>query len=400
MTTLVVGVTWAFGGNADWVRTPISIWASLGALVTIGTLAGRRRGAARPQLVRWAWPVAILNAVVLTSCLTPGFHLVTFAGESMAMPAQVKGWMPSAAQPGVALRSLWLFDGLYLSCLNLALAVKSRRVLRMVLAVAVGNALVLAVFGIAQKISGATGIYFGWVASPQDYFFSTFVYDNHWGAFMVLMMGGCIGLVLRYAYGSAGEGFFRGPAFSGVVAACVLAASTPLSGSRAGTLLLGLLFAVALVHGAPRISGALKYSGTSSRGAIVAIVVALALALGGIWTVAGDVIQARATKTKEQAAQVWAQRGLGSRGRHLYRDTWHMASDRMLFMGWGQWAYPSRCSLSTIPRSLTATGFPSSTTTPIRTGCSRSPSWAWSEPSCSARPSRPQPSETWRRIHR
>jgi O-antigen ligase len=255
------------------------------------------------------------------------------------MPTYVDWWIPSSAIRGLALRSLWLFDGIYFSCLNLALSVRSRHLIRVILAVVVGNALVLSIFGIVQKLAGSKGIYFGLVRSPQDYFFASFVYDNHWGAFMVLMTGACLGLVLRYAHGAMGEGFFRGPALTGLVAACLLAASIPLSGSRACSLLIAIMLVVALIKGLPRISGALQYSGASRSGVFVGMTLAAALAIGGLWTISGDVIESRADKTREQVSSMWAGGGLGTRGT-LYHDTWQMANDRLLF-GWGMGSYPT-----------------------------------------------------------
>ena len=153
------------------------------------------------------------------------------------------------------------------------------------------------------------------------------------------MQGACIGLILRYARGTRGEGFFRGPALAGLAAALLVALTVPLSGSRACTLLLGFLAAIALMQGTPRITRALRHSGVTPAGSIAALCFAALLAIAGIWIVAGDVIQARATKTKDQVAAMWAQGGIGSRGT-LYRDTWRMARERMLF-GWGMGSFPT-----------------------------------------------------------
>jgi hypothetical protein len=113
----IVGVTWAFGGNADWVKTPISLWGSVGILLTLSILS--RRGP-RSRIIAgtlpWALPIVALNAVVAVSCLTPGFINLHLGNEAFLIPARVDGWIPSAARPEVALRSLWLFDGLYFSC--------------------------------------------------------------------------------------------------------------------------------------------------------------------------------------------------------------------------------------------------------------------------------------------
>lgn len=339
VTALVIGVSWAFGGNADWVRTPISAWASLGILLSLAPVVSRRiRDGIHPGTARWVWPVILLNALVAASCMTPGFRSLVFRDETLIMPVRVAWWIPSSTRAGLALRSLWIFDGIYFSCLNLALHVRRRRVIRFVLAAAVANALALAVFGTVQKLVGAKGIYFGSVRSPQENFFASFVYDNHWGAFIILMTGACIGLSLRYSSGARGQGFFHGPAPGGLLAATLLGISIPLSGSRACTVLLAVLACVALVRGLPRVSGALRLSGVSPAAAAAGAAAAAVLAAAGAWVVAGDVIQARAAKTQAQVAAMWAGGGIGSRG-VLYHDTWRMARQRILF-GWGMGSYP------------------------------------------------------------
>ena len=340
VAVFVVGVSWAFGGNADWVRTPISAWGSLGILLTLAILlVPGARSRVTAGTVLWSLPILALCLVVAASSLTPGFKYLTYGKDSFMMPVRVPWWIPSSARSGTTLRSLWLFAGIYFSCLNIALVVSQRRVIRLILAVAVGNAVALAVFGTIQKLVGSTGIYFGSVKSPQTYFFASFVYDNHWGAFAVLMLGACTGLILRYAHGSRGEGFFHGPAFAGLVSAALIAIAVPLSGSRACTLLLGILAVIAVIQGTPKISRALRHSGVTPAWTFAAMALAAALVIGSVWFVAGDVIQARAAKTKEQIATMWAQGGIGSRAT-LYHDTWRMARAHMLF-GWGMGSFPA-----------------------------------------------------------
>jgi len=306
-------------------------------LVLVSRKDTRRRIAS--GTMSWLWPVVILNAVVGISCLTPNFKSLKLGAETFLAPVRVDWWIPSAARSELALRSLWLFDGIYFSCLNLALAISRRKTIRTLLAVAVGNALALSVFGIVQKLTNSTGIFFGAVKSPQDFFFASFVYDNHWGSFCILMLGACVGLIFRYASGIDGGGLFRGPALSGFVAAVLIGSSIPLSGSRACSLMLGILTAVCAAQGLPRAHRALRRSGASSLGALAALALAAVFMIASVWMVAGDSIQARAAKTKVQVAVIWAQGGLGSRS-ILYQDTWRMARDRVLF-GWGMGSYPT-----------------------------------------------------------
>jgi O-antigen ligase len=336
----VIGVSWAFGGNADWVRVPISAWGTVGMLLTLMLVAfPRNRVALVPGTLKWAWPIIALNVLVAASCLTPGLRVVVSGDVQYFMPLRVAWWIPSSAQAGPSLGALWLFDGIYFSSLNVALAVRGKRTIRALLAVLAGNALVLSVFGTIQKLLSSTGIYFGAVRSPQVHFFASFVYDNHWGAFIVLMTCVIFGLVLRYADDARGRGFFAGPAFAGLVAAGLMGVSVPLSGSRACTLLLLFVVVIASVRGVPRVSRALHLSGVSSAGAVAAIAIAVVAAGAGTWMVAGDVLHARALKTKEQIEAMWAQGGIGSRST-LYQDTWSMARERMVF-GWGMGTFPT-----------------------------------------------------------
>jgi hypothetical protein len=339
VAVFVVGVSWAFGGNADWVRTPISFWGSLGLILTLATLI---RGGARSGMTRrtlpWIWPVAVLNVLVGISCLTSTFRGLSMGSATFMEPVQVDWWKPSVFRPDVTLRSIWLFDGIYFSCLNIALTVSRRRIIRILLAVAVGNALLLSIFGIVQKLMNSTGIYFGAVKSPQDFFFASFVYDNHWGSFCILMLGACIGLTLRYVDGVRGGGFFHGPALIGFTAFLVIGASIPLSGSRACTLLFVILTIAGIALGASRVSRSLRSSGASRAGTLAAFGFGAALTIGCVWMIAGDTIQARVAKTREQMSSMLKQGGLGSRS-VLYRDSWTMANDRLLF-GWGMGSYP------------------------------------------------------------
>ncbi len=340
----VIGVSWAFGGNADWVRTPISIWGSIGMLLTVVILSGKAtRAGVLPNTVRWCLPILAVNVLVLVSCLNPGMKVLSFGAEKYLVPLRLAWWLPSAARPELALRALWLFDGLYFSCLNIALCISQRRVIRTLLGIAVANALALSVLGTAQKLVGSTGIYFGSVKSPQDYFFASFVYDNHWGSFIILMMGACLGLILRHLWRPGDGSLLKGPALTALVAAFLIGISVPLSGARACTILLGIMMVAALVKGAPLASKALQASGIRPAGVNIGLAALLAAASWGAWVLTGDVINARVSKAREQIAAAWAQGGLGARA-VLYNDTWRMAKARPLF-GWGMGSFPTVFSL-------------------------------------------------------
>ncbi|HZZ19724.1 MAG TPA: O-antigen ligase family protein [Opitutaceae bacterium] len=343
VSLFLIGVTWAFGGNADWVRTPISIWGSLGILITLASiLPGRRHARFRGTLL-WSLPLVGLNILVALSCLTPGLRYLSYQGGSFITGAHVPWWRPSTSDTGLSLSSLWLFDGLYFSSLNIALLIWRRRVIRKILGVAAVNAFALSVFGTVQKLVDANGIYFGSVKSPQTYFFASFVYDNHWGAFMILMIGSCTGLVLRYSRGSRGGGFFKGPALAGIVAVTIMAITVPFSGSRACTALLAILLLVTASRVLPSWIRRVRHDGPESAGTIGVVVAIFVLGAAGLWYVAGDVIEVRVAKTRDQVQQMHLQGSPGSRP-ILYGDTIAMAKARPAF-GWGMGTFPRVFSL-------------------------------------------------------
>ena len=335
----IVGTTWAFGGNAVYLRPWLALWGTVGGLVTIAALlVSQRRTQISRRPLAWLWPFALFNALVLISCLSPLLREFRLREGSYYAPVAMSLWHPAAAVPARAGQALWLFDGIYLSCFNLALIVRHRRGLRALLMVAVGNALVLSVFGTLQKLVKAKGLYFGLVKSPQLYFFSTFIYHNHWGAFIVLMAAACLALVRYYARWGEGRNLFHTPAFVGLVAVLFMAITVPLSTSRSCSLLLVLLLGGALVSWITHQAGQRREFRESMTLPLLGAAAAILVGLGGVWFIARDAISTRVAKTEEQIADLRARGSIGSR-RVLYGDTWRMAEARPVF-GWGMGSYP------------------------------------------------------------
>jgi O-antigen ligase len=335
----LAGATWAFGGNDLALRPYLALWGSLGGGLTLAAvLAGRRRSGIEPRRLLWLVPLALLNALVVASSLTPALKEVVIEGKSYFVAVPLPVWLPAAARPALALDGLWLLDGIYLSCFNLALVVRRRRALRGLLLFAAANALLLSVFGTLQRLSGAKGLYFGSVRSPQTYFFSTFIYHNHWGAFAVLMAGICLGLVRHYAQRSEGRDFFHTPAFGGVVAVVFLALTVPLSTSRSCTVLMAGILGAAFLGWLKRTLRRRRRFGESVAAPVAGAAVAILLGLAAVWFLAGDTIERRIANTHDQVEDMRARGNIGARGA-LYRDTWRMAEARILF-GWGMDSYP------------------------------------------------------------
>ncbi len=340
----LVAITWAFGGAAEWLRPHFAWFGGIGIFLTFAAMRDRdvrKEGGLRP--LTWLWPFAAFNALVLISCLNSSFRIVKSENETLFLNTGGFAWLPSTARPSLSLQALWIFDALWIPAFNLTLLVRQRRALRGLLIVAVVNAVALSIFGTVQKLTHAKGIYFGEVPTPQAYFFASFVYHNHWGAFSLLMMAACLGLAWHFGRRHDARNFFHSAAFGGLVALLLITATVPLSGSRSSTILGTLLLGGAFLHWAARLYLSRRHRPAGFLLPIGGAVLALVLAAGSVWYVARETIEKRASLTRDQVANMLAKGGVGSRS-ELYRDTWRMAQDKRWF-GWGMASYPHVFSL-------------------------------------------------------
>ena len=326
---LLLFASWAFGGGADWARFLISAWGSFGLLITAAAIRSRAaRGESLLPPLLWLSPFIGFNVLVLLSCLNPSFSERVFAGQALlAHTGAAYSWLPSTAHAAMSREHLWLFDAIYISCFNLALAIRRRQALRVLLLVAVGNAVLLSVFGTFQKLT-SDGLFFGRVAAPNARFFATFVYGNHWAAYIVLLVAACLGLLFYYARRVEEEQFAASPLTTGIMGLLLMAITPLLAGSRAGTLLVLVLLAAGLVHVLRHLRPQ-RRQGESAALPVAGLILGVAVALGGAVYIGRSVVRERWQDTQGQ----W-QAGLLDERLKLYSDTWHLAAEHPVF-GWG-----------------------------------------------------------------
>lgn len=331
--TLVVMASWCFGGNISWAQTALILSGAPGLLITFLEFKRRRDTGGSLVPFLWLWPLVVFAVLVSASTLQPSLRPQVIEGATVLVPREVNSVLPSSAQPTQSCRALALFGALFIPSFNLAAAVRSRRVLRTLLWAVAINTVVLAIFGSLQKLLHAQGLFFGAVHSPNDRFFASFIYQNHWGAFALLSLTLTCGLLFTPTRGSRFRSFIQSPAFFGVVGALFIAASIPLSASRSCSLLAAMVSVVALVH-VFRVLSREQVSG-GIRGVLI-----MSVLLGGFaaFQLARPVMQKRLEDTRAQLHQMRESGSLGAREK-LYHDTWEMAKDRLIF-GWGLASYP------------------------------------------------------------
>lgn len=329
---LLLASSWVYGGNIWWMRLALSVWASLGAGLTLAAFcqAGQRGRDARRKAL-WLLPLGLFSALVWISAGNPSFRTVIVDGET----AFVRGtaahahW-PSTISPELTLRAWWFGAGAYLSACNLALVMQSRSALRGLFALVAVNTLVLAVLGTLQKL-GHAGFYFGAAESPNARFFATFIYYNHWGAFMILGLCTAAGLLFHHARRHEGRDLWHSPFTLAVVGALLIATSGPVSASRAGTFMAAVVMAIVVGHALVRVSASRRASGRSVWPPVALILALAATTAGTIGWLSYRSLNARYTETRLALDQ--DQSIFGGRAA-LYRDTWHLAREQPVF-GWG-----------------------------------------------------------------
>jgi len=337
--SLMVFTTWAFGGQAPWVRQGISLWGAVGVgLFIVACLTRKKTSADRSwPALRYLWPLWLYDALVIASCFNPGFREMVVTGERSLVMADPIPWLPTAARPLLAWKELWVFNVILLSCFNLYLVLTRRGLIRTVLFLMAGNALMLAVFGTFQKLAGAKGLWFGLVPSPNARFFSTFIYQNHWGAFVVLNAAVCLGLLFHYLRRGGPRDIWHSPVLMGAVATLLLATTVPLSASRSCSVLIALLLLAGLTHFLLRLLRRRRAEGTSALLPVTGIVLAAVLATAAIGYLGRASIAQRLHQTTAQLMPEARTATVQSR-LTLYRDTWTMAAQKPWF-GWGLESY-------------------------------------------------------------
>lgn len=345
---LLLIASWAFGGGAGWARNLIAGWGSLGLFLLLAALRDRAvHGENVRQSLRWLIPLLGFNLLVLGSCLNPSFSERVFAGQPLlAHTGAAFPRLPSTALPATTLEHLGLFNAIYLSCFNLILAVHRRRALRWLLLVGVGNAVLLSIFGTFQKLT-SDGLFFGRVPSPNARYFATFVYGNHWVAYIVLLLAACLGLIFHQVRHADDRESSRLPLSLGLIGLVLMAITPVLAGSRAGVLLVGLLLAAGVIRVLRHLQRARRAQGRSAVLPIAGLSLGVVLALGGAVYLGRDAIQERWQDSRSQ----WQEGLLGERLR-LYRDTLQLAAAQPVF-GWGLGSYGQVLQL-TRPRPLEA----------------------------------------------
>jgi len=336
VSVMLLFASWAFGGNIWWARLTLSIWGSLALPLTLAAFCQQNsHGAQARRKLVWLLPPVLYATLVFSSTYNPSFSIRIIEGTALIAHkgADHPNW-PSTVSAIRSLDSLWFGAGAYLSAFNLVVLIRSRRALRFLFVLMATNTLALAVFGTLQKLS-SSGFYLGAAISPNKRFFATFIYNNHWGACMILGLSTAMGLLFYHARKYRGRDLWHSPFTAAVVGVLLIAATGPVSASRAATGIAALMIAIATVHASSSLIATRRGTGRPVWPAVSLLLAFVLIITAAVGWLSYRSMNERYVETRaaiDQNQSLWGERF------ELYRDTWKLAQQEPIF-GWGLSSY-------------------------------------------------------------
>ncbi len=260
----LVFLPWAIGGMRPWSQI-ISLCLSVVSIVLAllprdytaeHTGGGSFRLFPLPKLLKFPifWLGLALLALVTTQALNPAweFHSDSKAWWMHAIPHVT--WLPSGVRVPFSRwgpwRQLIIYSSAFLTVCAIWVGFTRRRTLQRLFLILAVNGAALSIFGLAERIAGAPKLY--WIVDLPGTFFSTFVYKNHAGAYLMLTLAVTCGLAAWHHLRSVRRLEKSNP--SGVFAflATCIAVSILISYARGATLVtllyLSLVVAAFVIH--------------------------------------------------------------------------------------------------------------------------------------------------------
>ncbi len=202
---------WAIGGMQLWTQLVSAALAAAGFVVAL--LPRDRRseedGATPGRLPMWprlrAFPVfwigLALLAYVAVQALNPAWIYRSDAANFWMERSAHHAWLPSGVSAPFARwnpwRSLLLYGSAWLVVCTVWVAFTRRRTLQLLLIALAANGVLLAIFGVAQKLLGNGKLLWS-LPSPNLLFYASFVYKNHAAAYLNLALAVATGLAGWY----------------------------------------------------------------------------------------------------------------------------------------------------------------------------------------------------------
>ena len=250
IAALLVVSAWARGGTVpswQWPFPLLGVWV----LIAVAAAKPGRWGGPRPIWRALAdpatWAGTAFLVVLCVQWWNAGrFHYFDPIEAAWGYTPPRIPWLTSAITPEEAAEMLrWFFPAwaLILAFRSGAISIRRSRILLIVLAV---HGAILALFGIAQQVSGTDHIL--WIEHlPHTRFFASFGYENHAGSYFILTSSAAVGLLIQEILNPRYRPRIPAALLWGALFACNFAGAN-LSYSRAAMLLVWTLAVIAMTY--------------------------------------------------------------------------------------------------------------------------------------------------------
>lgn len=203
----LVFLPWALGAMRPWAQIPSLILSVLSLAIALlpRNYSETHTGANQFRLLMWPklfrfpifWIGLALVALIVTQALNPAWRYATDGKGWWMDPLPHKSWLPAGVIASFDQWNQWrmlvIYGSAWLTVCAIWVAFSRRRTVQIFLMTLAINGLLVALFGVAQRMLGNGKIYW-FFTSPNGAFFSSFIYKNHGGAYLDLMLAVSCGL--------------------------------------------------------------------------------------------------------------------------------------------------------------------------------------------------------------
>lgn len=320
--------TWAIAGRAGWVPPVFTSLAVLTAILSVVISVREGTGFNLKAFL----PALFLIVLVSISLLNPSYTELYGTGVWASREAWLP-WLPSTLDRGHTVSEALPWLSAFLLGGALRQASFGSRGVRLLWGALLIHGLLVAAVGVYFHITSRY-LVLGIFHDPYGYHFSSFIYRNHWAAYVIILVTLSLGFSLSaFRRWSSSHGRFDA-VLPGLCVALLLALTLPIPGSRSGVVVVSLL----LIGAMARMGWILwrarskRLFSSAHRIGVLGLVIFLCVIAGIGASFNRDEIQRHWTRTVSQIQGL--AKGQDELRVNLTRDTIRMAADRPVW-GWG-----------------------------------------------------------------
>jgi len=326
----VASTTWGFAGKASWAPMAFSVLAVLAALSAV--VMTRREGL-RFNGVAFL-PFVFFALMISISLVNRSHEPSAIKPSGLIERTGWVAWLPATVDRATTVSEMLPWLSAFLLGAAIRQTAFGRRAVRLLWAILLGHGLLVALVGVYFFFVD-WGHILGLVRARHGYHFASFVYRNHWSAYVLLLVALALGFAfsaLRRWQGGRGR---LDATVAGFGVAALLTLTIPMPGSRSGLLIAAGMLGVAVI----RAGWVLWRARSAERSSPL---VRLARVGGGL-LLAGLILAGGVMLNRDNFRPHWVRTqaqisGLLSGAEdirmNLSRDTLRLAADRPVW-GWG-----------------------------------------------------------------